>query len=175
MKLPGCEHGHGRIETRTLKTAHVRRLDFPCARQAIKITRRRQDTATGKTSARPPTPSPVTFGEDTASSRTGSGPANLATVPAAITATIKEAGYLRIPEGRRDMGDTRHRRRPGHTEPQMTSIAMRKPSGFSTMSSGFDEVSDRPDWMTLAVRAMKNLAMAAPMSAPGTETNAKSG
>ena len=42
--------GHGRIETRTLKTAHVSRLDFPHARQAIKITRRREDTTTGKTS-----------------------------------------------------------------------------------------------------------------------------
>jgi predicted transposase YbfD/YdcC len=41
--------GHGRIETRTLKAAHVSRLDFPCARQAIKITRWRKDTATGKT------------------------------------------------------------------------------------------------------------------------------
>ncbi len=42
--------GHGRIETRTLKSAHVSRLDFPGARQAIKITRWRKDTATGKTS-----------------------------------------------------------------------------------------------------------------------------
>jgi predicted transposase YbfD/YdcC len=42
--------GHGRIETRTLKAAHVSRLDFPHARQAIKITRWRRDTATGKTS-----------------------------------------------------------------------------------------------------------------------------
>jgi len=42
--------GHGRLETRTLKTAHVKGLDFPGARQAIKITRWRQDTATGKTS-----------------------------------------------------------------------------------------------------------------------------
>ena len=42
--------GHGRIETRTLKTAHVSGLDLPGARQAIKITRWRQDTATGKTS-----------------------------------------------------------------------------------------------------------------------------
>jgi predicted transposase YbfD/YdcC len=42
--------GHGRIETRTLKAAHVSRLDFPHARQAIKITRRRHDTTTGKTS-----------------------------------------------------------------------------------------------------------------------------
>ena len=40
--------GHGRIETRTLKTAHVSRLDFPGARQAIKICRWRRDTATGK-------------------------------------------------------------------------------------------------------------------------------
>ena len=42
--------GHGRTETRTVKTAHVSRLDFPHARQAIKITRWRKDTATGKTS-----------------------------------------------------------------------------------------------------------------------------
>ncbi len=34
--------------------------------------------------------------------RTGSGPANLATIRAAITAAIKDAGYLHIPEGRRD-------------------------------------------------------------------------
>ena len=44
----------------------------------------------------------VTFGEDTATSRTGSGPANLATIRAAIIAAIKDAGYLHIPEGRRD-------------------------------------------------------------------------
>jgi len=42
--------GHGRLETRTLKTAHVKGLDFPGARQAIKITRWRQDITTGKTS-----------------------------------------------------------------------------------------------------------------------------
>ena len=36
------ETGHGRTETRTLKAAHVSRLDFPHARQAIKITRWRQ-------------------------------------------------------------------------------------------------------------------------------------
>ena len=42
--------GHGRTETRTLKTAHVSGLGFPGARQAIKITRWRQDTATGKIS-----------------------------------------------------------------------------------------------------------------------------
>jgi len=44
----------------------------------------------------------VTFHEDTATSRTGSGPANLATIRAAIIAAIKEAGYLHVPEGRRD-------------------------------------------------------------------------
>jgi predicted transposase YbfD/YdcC len=44
------DRGHGRAETRTVKTAHVSRLDFPHARQAIKITRWRQDTATGRTS-----------------------------------------------------------------------------------------------------------------------------
>ena len=81
--------GHGRTETRTLKAAHVSRLDFPHARQAIKITRRRQDTATGRASRE--TVYAVT-------SRTGSGPANLATIRAAI----KDAGDLHIPEGRRD-------------------------------------------------------------------------
>ena len=44
----------------------------------------------------------VTFGEDASASRTGSGPVNLATIRAAITAAIKDAGYLHIPEGRRD-------------------------------------------------------------------------
>ena len=37
-----------------------------------------------------------------AASRTGSGPANLATIRAAIIAAIKDAGYLHVPEGRRD-------------------------------------------------------------------------
>jgi predicted transposase YbfD/YdcC len=126
------ERGHGRIETRTLKSAHVSRLDFPGARQAIKITRRRQDTATGRvsrqtvyavtslTSAHATAQDlarlvrehwsieahhhvrDVTFHEDTSTSRTGSGPANLATIRAAIIAIIKEAGYLHVPEGRRD-------------------------------------------------------------------------
>ena len=44
------ERGHGRAETRTLKAAHVSGLDFPHARQAIKITRWRRDTATGRAS-----------------------------------------------------------------------------------------------------------------------------
>ena len=35
---------------RTLKAAHVSRLDFPGSRQAIKITRRRRDAGTGKIS-----------------------------------------------------------------------------------------------------------------------------
>ena len=124
--------GHGRQETRTLKTAHVKDLDFPFARQAIKITRWRQVTATGKisretvyaitslTSAQATSHDlarlvrehwtieahhhirDVTFDEDTAASRTGSGPVNLATIRAAIIAAIKDAGYLHIPEGRRD-------------------------------------------------------------------------
>ena len=47
---PARETGHGRAETRTLKTAHVSHLEFPGARQAIKITRWRHDTATGKAS-----------------------------------------------------------------------------------------------------------------------------
>jgi predicted transposase YbfD/YdcC len=131
----GCstrDTGHGRIETRTLKSAHVSRLDFPWARQAIKITRRRQDTTTGKTSRETIYAitsltsaeatvqdlarlvrehwtveahhyiRDVTFQEDTATSRTGSGPSNLATIRAAIITAIKGAGYLHIPEGRRD-------------------------------------------------------------------------
>jgi hypothetical protein len=53
------ETGHGRAETRTLKAAHVSRLDFPCARQAIKITRWRKDTAPARPPARPSTPSPA--------------------------------------------------------------------------------------------------------------------
>ena len=32
----------------------------------------------------------------------GSGPANLATIRAAVIAALKGAGYLHIPEGRRD-------------------------------------------------------------------------
>ena len=124
--------GHGRAETRTLKAAHVSRLDFPRARQAIKITRWRKDTATGRTSRETAYAitsltsaqatardlarlvrehwsieahhhiRDVTFGEDTSTSRTGNGPVNLATIRAAITAAIKDAGYLHVPEGRRD-------------------------------------------------------------------------
>ena len=126
------ETGHGRAETRTLKAAHVSHLDFPGSRQAIKITRWRQDAATGKTtrqtvyaiasltSAHATAQDlarlvrehwsieahhhvrDVTFGEDAATSRTGSGPANLATIRAAVIAALKDAGYLHIPEGRRD-------------------------------------------------------------------------
>ena len=126
------ETGHGRTETRTLKAAHVGRLDFPCARQAIKITRLRKDTATSRTTretvyavtsltSADATAADLarlvrehwsieahhhirdtTFGEDTATSRTGGGPANLATIRAAVIAAIKNAGYLHIPEGRRD-------------------------------------------------------------------------
>ena len=44
----------------------------------------------------------MTFGEDPSASRTGSGPANLATIRAAIIAALKDVGYLHIPEGRRD-------------------------------------------------------------------------
>jgi predicted transposase YbfD/YdcC len=126
------ETGHGRAETRTLKTAHVSHLEFPGARQAIKITRWRRDTATGKasrqtvyaitslTSAHATAQDmarvirehwsleahhhvrDVTFGEDASASRTGRGPVNLATIRAAIIAALKDAGYLHVPEGRRD-------------------------------------------------------------------------
>ena len=126
------EKGHGRAETRTIKAAHVSGLDFPHARQAIKVTRWRRDTATGKasrqtvyavaslTSADATTGDlarlvreqwsieahhhirDLTFREDSSASRTGSGPANLATIRAAISAALKDAGYLHVPEGRRD-------------------------------------------------------------------------
>jgi predicted transposase YbfD/YdcC len=124
--------GHGRAETRTLKTAHVAGLDLPAARQAIKITRWRQGTATAKVSRETACAitslasaqatardlarlvrehwtieahhhiRDVSFAEDAATSRTGNGPANLATIRAAIIAAIKDAGYLHVPEGRRD-------------------------------------------------------------------------
>jgi predicted transposase YbfD/YdcC len=44
----------------------------------------------------------VAFGEDAATSRTGHGPINLATLRSAVKAALKDAGYLHIPEGRRD-------------------------------------------------------------------------
>ena len=44
----------------------------------------------------------MTFSEDPSTSWTGNGPANLATIRAAIIAAIKDAGYLHVPEGRRD-------------------------------------------------------------------------
>jgi hypothetical protein len=124
--------GHGRTETRTLKAAHVSHLDFPHARQAIKITRWRQQTATGRTTRQTVyvitslTSAGATaadlarlvreqwsiethhhirdlsLGEDASASRTGRGPANLATIRAAVIAALKDAGYLHIPEGRRD-------------------------------------------------------------------------
>ena len=126
------ERGHGRAETRTLKAAHVSGLDFPHARQAIKITRWRQDTSAGRvsrqavyavtslTSAEATVQDlarlvreqwsieahhhirDLTFREDAAASRTGCGPVNLATIRAAVIAALKDAGYLHIPEGRRD-------------------------------------------------------------------------
>jgi hypothetical protein len=120
--------GHGRIETRTVKAAHVSRLDFPYVRHAIKITRWRQDTASGKTSretvyavtsltsADATTEDlarlvrehwsmeahnhirDVTFSDDTSASRTGSRPANLTTIRGAITATIKDAATRTSPK-----------------------------------------------------------------------------
>ena len=115
-----------------MKAAHVSYLDFPHARQAIKITRWRRDTGTGKATRQTVYAitslasadatvrdlprlirehwsveahhhvRDVTFGEDASASRTGSGPVNLATIRAAIIAALKNAGDLHIPEGRRD-------------------------------------------------------------------------
>ena len=123
-------HRHGRIETWTLKIAHVSGLDFPAPpghqdHPLAEGHRRRQDlreTAYAVTSLTSADASAqdlarlvrehwsieahhhvrdVTFDEDTATSRTSGGPANLATIRAAITAALKDAGYLHIPEGRR--------------------------------------------------------------------------
>jgi hypothetical protein len=44
----------------------------------------------------------VTFSEDTSASRTGSGPANPGDHPRRHHRGLKDAGYLHIPEGRRD-------------------------------------------------------------------------
>jgi predicted transposase YbfD/YdcC len=128
------ETGHGRIETRSLKAVHVERLgvDFPHIRQAVKLTRWRQDVRTGKvsretvyviTSLTSAQASPadlarlirehwsvevhhhvrdLSFREDQATNRTSHGPANLATIRAAIIAAIQDVGYLYVPEGRRD-------------------------------------------------------------------------
>ena len=46
--VPARERGHGRAETRTVKTGHVSHLEFRWAYQAIKITRWRQDAGTRK-------------------------------------------------------------------------------------------------------------------------------
>jgi hypothetical protein len=124
--------GHGRAETRSLKAAHVADLDLPHTRQAIKISRWRRETRTGKTSRETVYAATtltatdatgddlarlvrehwtveaghhirdVTFAEDNATSRTGHGPANLATLRTAVINAIRDAGYLHIPEGRRD-------------------------------------------------------------------------
>jgi predicted transposase YbfD/YdcC len=126
------ETGHGREETRTLKAAHVQGLGLPHAQQAIRITRRRREITTGKASretvyavatltAADAGPHDlarlarehwtveanhhvrdVSFTEDHASSRTGHGPVNLATIRNAVINAIRSAGYLHIPEGRRD-------------------------------------------------------------------------
>ena len=118
--------GHGRTETRTLKAAHVSRLDFPHASQAIKITRWRKDTVTravsretayavtSLTSAHATAQDlarlvreqwsieahhhDTTFSEDTSTSRTGSGPANLATIRAAVITAIKDAATCTSPK-----------------------------------------------------------------------------
>jgi predicted transposase YbfD/YdcC len=107
-------------------------VDFPHIQQAIKLTRWRQNNRTGKisretvyvitslTSAQA-TPTDlarlvrehwsvevehhirdVSFGEDASTSRTGNGPTNLATLRSSVKAAILDAGYLYVPEGRRD-------------------------------------------------------------------------
>jgi len=126
------DHGHGRDETRTLKVATVTGLDFPRARQAVKITRWRKqkdrpasrETVYAVTDHTGEHAGPgdlarlarqhwhievkvhyvrdVSFGEDANTTRTGHAPANLATIRSAIINTLREAGYPFMPEGRRD-------------------------------------------------------------------------
>ncbi len=124
--------GHGRIETRTLKSRPRQppglpprppgHQDHPLAeghhhRQGLPPDRLRRHQPDQRHATAPDLARLVrehwsieahhhirdtTFSEDTATSRTGSGPANLATIRAAIIAAIKDAGYLHVPEGRRD-------------------------------------------------------------------------
>lgn len=72
------ESGHGRIETRTVKAVHVDRLgvDFPHVKQAVKLTRWRQDARTGKVTREPytsshrchqPKPAPMTWPDSSGS------------------------------------------------------------------------------------------------------------
>jgi predicted transposase YbfD/YdcC len=126
------ETEHGRIDTRTVKAAHVEGLDLPYACQAVKITRWRQNARTKKISresvyvvtsltSAEATPADlarlirehwsiemrhyvrdVSLGEDHRTNRTGHGPINLATIREAVINTIQDAGYLYVPEGRRD-------------------------------------------------------------------------
>ncbi|GAB3287766.1 ISAs1 family transposase [Kineosporia babensis] len=126
------DHGHGRDETRALKCVQADTLGLPGAVQALRITRWRQNTRTQKisretvyavtnlTSAQAAPEDlarlarghwgievhhhvrDVTFREDHSASRTGHGPANLATLRAAVINTVKDAGYLYITDGRRD-------------------------------------------------------------------------
>jgi hypothetical protein len=126
------DRGHGRAETRTLKAAHVSGLDFPHARQAIKITRWRRDITTGRASRQAVYAvtslasadatardlarlvreqwsieahhhvRDLTSREDAAASRTGSGPAPPGHHPRRRHRALKDAGYLQIAEGRRD-------------------------------------------------------------------------
>lgn len=107
-------------------------VDFPHVQQAVKLTRWRQDQRTGKIQretvyiitslpSAEATPADLarlarehwsvevehhvrdcSFGEDHATSRTGHGPTNLATLRSAVKAALKAVGYLYIPEGRRD-------------------------------------------------------------------------
>jgi hypothetical protein len=53
------ETGHGRAQTRTLKAAHVSRLDFPHARRAIKSSAGGRTPPPAGPPARPSAPSPA--------------------------------------------------------------------------------------------------------------------
>ena len=65
----------------------------------------------------------MTYGEDTSQIRTGSGPANLATIRAAIIATIKNAGTSTSPK---DAATT-----PPPRKPSTSTASIRTETGHS--------------------------------------------
>jgi predicted transposase YbfD/YdcC len=110
----------------------VEKLGLPHARQAIKVTRWRQNATTKKISreriylvssltSAEATPADLarllrehwsievhhhirdlSFDEDHRTNRTGHGPITLAAIREAVINTIQDIGYLYVPEGRRD-------------------------------------------------------------------------
>lgn len=126
------DYGHGRIICRSIWVTDAGNLDFPYAARVARIrdgyditgtliskeivhavTSLDEDRASAADLARIARGQwgiesvhwdvrDVSFSEDFATSRTGSGPVNLATIRGAVIAALKGVGYLHVPEGRRD-------------------------------------------------------------------------